>query len=89
MEVAAGLREILELVEEDGLPRTPEAGHELALGIPAAQESLQGDVHGVDFGIPAHQGGWPCAGSWVVGILDRIHGRLVLYSFLPYYIDFL
>ena len=46
----------------------------LSSGAAVAEEPLEGYIHGVDLGIPAHQGGWPCAGSWVVGVLDRIHG---------------
>ena len=56
MEVAPGLGQVLELVEEDRLARPPQTGEHLAPSVPPEQEALERDVHGLDLPLSAHQG---------------------------------
>ena len=57
VEVTPAPGALLELVEHHRLADAAEPGQELAATVPAEQEPLQRDVHGVDLPVPAHQGG--------------------------------
>ena len=55
VEVAAGVRELLELVEQHGLADPPQTGQELALAVGPPEKALEGHVHGVDGGLAADE----------------------------------
>ena len=80
VEVAPGLGQVLELVEQDGLSHAPQTGEHLAPPVAAEQEALEGDVHGLDLPLPADQGRWTGAGPGAVGVPDRVHGQSLLVS---------
>ena len=77
VEEAPGVREVLELVEQHGLPDATQPGEQLAATVTPEEETLQRDVHGVELAVTADQGRRPRARPGAVGIPHRIHPATV------------
>jgi len=73
VEVAPTPGALLELVEHDRLADAAQPRQQLTAAVPTEQEPLQGDVHGVDLPVAAHQCRGTGAGTRAVRVPDGIH----------------
>jgi ssDNA-binding Zn-finger/Zn-ribbon topoisomerase 1 len=73
MEIATGLRQPTELVEENGLAHTSETYEELRAAVALEKEALECDVHGLKEVVAADQRWRHQAFPGAVGVPDGIH----------------
>ena len=73
VEVAPALGQLFELVEQHRLAHAPQPGEHLAAPVPAQQQALEGDVHGLDLPLPAHQRRRACPRPRAVGVAHGVH----------------
>ncbi|HZQ86082.1 MAG TPA: hypothetical protein VFA83_14645 [Acidimicrobiales bacterium] len=68
--------QMLELVQQHGLPDPPQPGEDLAPPGPAHQHPLQGHVHGLDLPLPTDQRRRAGPGPRAVGVPHRVHSAV-------------